>query len=98
MTRECHVRFCEQLGGRFPGLTRQTPTHRIRYTLGLFSVSLSREDKGEPLTEAEHRHPQLAGPTDGCPDPRYRIAIFGSHVDRDGKAIARARPISSAGT
>ena len=23
MTRECHVRFCEHLGGKFPGVTRQ---------------------------------------------------------------------------
>ena len=23
MTRECHVRFCESLGVRFPGTTRQ---------------------------------------------------------------------------
>jgi hypothetical protein len=25
MTRECHVRFCEHLGGQFPGVTRQFP-------------------------------------------------------------------------
>ena len=28
MTRECHVRFCEGLGVKFPGPTRQTATSR----------------------------------------------------------------------
>ncbi len=25
MTGDCHVRFCEKLGGKFPGLTRLVP-------------------------------------------------------------------------
>jgi len=29
MTRECHVRFWEHLGGKFPGVTRQPDLHLL---------------------------------------------------------------------
>ena len=37
MTRECHVRFWEHLGGKFPGVTRQSGLNQVERWFGIIT-------------------------------------------------------------
>src|SRR3981081_290260 len=57
MTRECHVRICERLGGKFPVPTRHYPYSSLALARQLSPAA----DNGPPDRSAAHRRPLSRG-------------------------------------
>jgi hypothetical protein len=64
MTRECQVRFCERLGVKFPGPTRQVRAKKLRR--GCVRCSSNNRRNGD---EAALTLRAISGPFRGSPGP-----------------------------